>query len=54
MSPIASPAMIDPLHAFVDGAFVAGTERAIPLIATRFDVRIAHGLPSPPALHHKI
>jgi hypothetical protein len=29
--------MIDPLHAFVDGAFVAGTERAIPLIATRFD-----------------
>jgi hypothetical protein len=36
--------MIDPLHAFVDGAFVAGTERAIPLIATRFDVRIAHGL----------
>lgn len=27
MSPIASPAMIDPLHAFVDGAFVAGKRR---------------------------
>src|SRR5258705_9136604 len=44
MSQIALPAMIDPLHTFVDGAFIAGTERAIPLVATRFDVRIAHGL----------
>jgi|SRR5665213_395545 len=44
MSPIASPAMIDPLHAFVHGAFIAGTERSIPLIGTRFAVRIAHGL----------
>src|SRR6516225_1563488 len=36
---ITSPAMIDPLR-----AFIAGTERSIPLIATRFDVHIAHGL----------
>ena len=35
--------MIDPLHAFVDGAFIAGTKRPVPLVATRFDVRIAHG-----------
>src|SRR3954447_11460792 len=44
MSQIALPAMIDPLHAFVDGAIISGTQRAIPLVATRFDVRIAHGL----------
>ena len=36
--------MIDPLRAFISGAFIAGTERSIPLIATRFDVHIAHGL----------
>lgn len=44
MSSIASQARIDPLHPFVAGTFIAGTERAIPLSATHFDVRIAHGL----------
>lgn len=44
MSPIASSAIIDPLHAFVNGAFISGTERAIPFQSTRFDVQIAHGL----------
>jgi hypothetical protein len=44
MSPIASPAIIDPLHAFFDGACIAGTKRSMPLLSTRFDVRIAHGL----------
>ena len=43
MNPIA-PAMIDPLHALLDGAFIAGTEHPIPLQSTRFGVRIAHGL----------
>ena len=35
--------MIDPLRAIADGAFVAGPKRAIPLIASRHDVRIAPG-----------
>src|ERR1700749_2795570 len=42
--PIASQTMIDPLHAFTAGAFVAGTPRPCPLIATRFDVTIEAGL----------
>ena len=36
--------MIDPLHAFTAGAFVAGTPRPCPLIATRYDVTIEAGL----------
>jgi len=35
---------IDPLHAFVAGAFVARTPRPLPLIATQFDVVIDAGL----------
>ena len=42
--PIASQTMIDPLHAFTAGAFVAGTPRPCPLVATRFDVTIDAGL----------
>jgi hypothetical protein len=41
---IASQTMIDPLHAFTAGAFVAGTPRPCPLIATTFDVTIDAGL----------
>src|SRR5712671_6444738 len=44
MSLIASPAMIDPLHVFVSGACITGTKRPLPLLSTRFDARIAHGL----------
>src|SRR4051794_32149949 len=44
MSPTASTATIDPLRAFVGGASIAGTERSIPLISTRFDVCVEHGL----------
>src|SRR6185437_356266 len=36
--------MTDPLHAFTAGAFVAGTPRPCPLIATSFDVTIDAGL----------
>src|ERR1700722_6051038 len=42
--PIASQTMIDPLHAFTAGAFVAGTPRPCPLMSTRFDVTIDAGL----------
>jgi hypothetical protein len=42
--PIASQTMIDPLKAFTAGAFVAGTPRPCPLVATRFDVTIDAGL----------
>src|SRR3984957_14798208 len=42
--PIASPTMIDPLHAFMAGAYVAGTPRPCPLVSTRFDVTIDAGL----------
>ena len=42
--PIASQTMIDPLHAFMAGAFVAGTPRPCPLVSTRFDVTIDAGL----------
>src|SRR3954471_13412417 len=44
MSLTLSPAMIDPLHAFVHGACISGTKQPLPLLSTRFDVRIAHGL----------
>ncbi|MGB6538889.1 MAG: VIT domain-containing protein [Xanthobacteraceae bacterium] len=42
--PIAPQATIDPLSAFMTGAFVAGTANPCPLVATRFDVVIDAGL----------
>src|SRR5215469_12887381 len=42
--PIASQTMIDPLQAFTAGAYVAGTPRPCPLVATSFDVTIDAGL----------
>src|SRR5262245_6754286 len=36
--------LVDPLHAFIAGGFVAGSKHPIPLVATRFDVDISHGL----------
>ena len=36
--------LVDPLRAFIAGGFVAGTKHPIPLVATRFDVDISHGL----------
>lgn len=36
--------MTDPLAAFTAGAFVGGTRRPVPLVATSFDVRIEGGL----------
>ena len=42
--PIASQTMIDPLQAFTAGAYVAGTPRPCPLVATTFDVTIDAGL----------
>src|SRR5262245_30987099 len=44
MTLIAPQTRIDPLRAFMAGAFVAGTPRPIPLIETRFDVVIDGGL----------
>jgi hypothetical protein len=38
------PQTIDPLHALVAGGFVSGSKRPIPLVATRFDVSLNHGL----------
>jgi hypothetical protein len=35
---------IDPLHALIAGGFVSGTKHPIPLVATRFDVDLNHGL----------
>ncbi|HLY56991.1 MAG TPA: VIT domain-containing protein, partial [Stellaceae bacterium] len=34
----------DPLHAYREGARIAGTERPVPLVGTHIDVRIAGGL----------
>jgi hypothetical protein len=42
--PIAQPISIDPLAAFMAGAFVAGTNLPCPLVATRYDVTIDAGL----------
>jgi hypothetical protein len=42
--PIAPQPSIDPLHAFMAGAFVAGTTNPCPLVATRFDVILDAGL----------
>jgi hypothetical protein len=42
--PIAPQTRIDPLHAFMAGAFVAGSPLPCPLVATRFDVMIDAGL----------
>jgi hypothetical protein len=41
---IAPQTRTDPLHAFIAGAFIAGTPRPVPLTATRFDVIIDGGL----------
>src|SRR6185437_8539869 len=43
--PVASQMMTDPLHAFTAGAFVAGTPRPCPLIATSFEATITFPLP---------
>jgi hypothetical protein len=42
--PIAQPISIDPLAAFMAGAFVTGTKLPCPLVATRYDVTIDAGL----------
>ena len=44
MSLTASTATIDPLHAFVGGALIAGTGALDPSLSTRFDVCVEHGL----------
>jgi hypothetical protein len=44
MSSTALPTTIDPLHAFIAGAFVARTPRPLPLVATVFDVNIDAGV----------
>ncbi len=44
MSMTAPQMIVDPLHALVAGGFVSGTKRPIPLVATRFNVDIGHGL----------
>jgi hypothetical protein len=36
--------LVDPLHALVAGGFVSGTKHPIPLVATRFNVDLNHGL----------
>jgi Vault protein inter-alpha-trypsin domain len=38
------PQTIDPLHAIMAGGFVSGTKHPIPLVTTRFDVNLNHGL----------
>src|SRR5262245_35456091 len=38
------PQKIDPLHAFMAGGFVSGSKHPLPLVATRFDVNLNHGL----------
>jgi hypothetical protein len=42
-------ALVDPLHALVAGGFVSGTKYPIPLVATRFDVNLSHGMATPSA-----
>src|ERR1019366_6393266 len=44
MPPSAQHASVDPLHSFMAGAFVAGTQQPIPLVGTRFDVSINSGV----------
>jgi hypothetical protein len=44
MSMTAPQIIVDPLHALVAGGFVSGTKRPIPLVATRFNVDLNHGL----------
>lgn len=48
--PIAPQATIDPLAAFMTGAFVAGTANPCPPVATRFDVVLDAGLAVMPRL----
>lgn len=44
MPPSVQHASVDPLHSFMAGAFVVGTQQPIPLVGTRFDVTINSGL----------
>jgi hypothetical protein len=44
MPTIATPSTIDPLGAFIAGAFTVEARRPIPLVSTRFDVEIDGGL----------
>jgi len=44
MPTIAMPSTIDPLRAFIAGAFMAESRRPIPLVSTKFDVDIDGGL----------
>src|SRR5262245_12212043 len=44
MSMTAPQMIVDPLYALVAGGFVSGTKHPIPLIATRFNVDLNHGL----------
>ncbi len=44
MPPIAMPNTIDPLGAFIAGAFTTEGHRPVPLVSTRFDVEIDAGL----------
>ena len=44
MSMTAPQIIVDPLHALVADGFVSGTKRPIPLVATRFNVDLNHGL----------
>ena len=44
MSMTAPQIIVDPLHALVAGGFISGTKRPIPLVATRFNVDLNHGL----------
>jgi len=44
MPTIATPRTIDPLGAFIAGAFTVEARRPIPLVSTRFDVEIDGGL----------
>ena len=44
MHKFAHQTMTDPLHAFMCGGHVQGTDAPVPLISTKFDVRIEAGL----------
>src|SRR5262249_17932442 len=44
MPTIAMPSTIDPLRAFIAGAFMVESRRPIPLVSTKFDVDIDGGL----------
>ncbi len=44
MAKTATQPMIDPLGAFMAGAFIAGSDRPVPLVSTAFEVEIRPGL----------